>query len=148
MMIEQLVENPWWWLMLAVLFGIGEIVTPGVFLIWIAAAAAITGVLAMLLPLPLAVQFVIFALLCLGSVWLGRRWYADSPVASQDPLLNDRVARLIGETATLAEPIQHGRGRVRVGDSIWDCAGPDLAAGSAVRIVGAQGSVLTVEAFS
>lgn len=147
-MIEQLVENPWWWLMLAVLFGIGEIVTPGVFLIWIAAAAAITGVLAMLLPLPLAVQFVIFALLCLGSVWLGRRWYADSPVASQDPLLNDRVARLIGETATLAEPIQHGRGRVRVGDSIWDCAGPDLEAGAAVRIVGAQGSVLTVEAFS
>ena len=148
MMIEQLVENPWWWLMLAVLFGIGEIVTPGVFLIWIAAAAAITGVLAMLLPLPLAVQFVIFALLCLGSVWLGRRWYADSPVASQDPLLNDRVARLIGETATLAEPIQHGRGRVRVGDSIWDCAGPDLEAGAAVRIVGAHGSVLTVEAFS
>ncbi|MEZ5655971.1 MAG: NfeD family protein [Sphingobium sp.] len=147
-MIEQLVENPWWWLMLAVLFGIGEIVTPGVFLIWIAAAAAITGVLAMLLPLPLAVQFVIFAFLCLGSVWLGRRWYADSPVASQDPLLNDRVARLIGETATLAEPIQHGRGRVRVGDSVWDCAGPDLAAGSAVRIVGARGSVLTVESFS
>lgn len=144
-MIEQMVQNPWWWLGLAVLLGIGEIVTPGVFLIWIAGAAAITGALAMLWPVPLAVQFLVFALLCLTAVWIGRRWYAGNPVASQDPLLNDRVARLFGETATLAEPIAHGRGRVRVGDGVWDCSGPDMKAGAAVRITGATGAVLIVE---
>jgi len=145
-MVEQMIANPWWWLGLAVLLGIGEIVTPGVFLIWIAGAAAIVGALAMLVPLPIAVQFVIFALLCLAAVWAGRRWYADNPVASQDPLLNDRTARLIGEVVTVAEPIRNGRGRVRVGDSIWDCSGPDMDAGAAVRITGARGTMLNVEA--
>jgi inner membrane protein len=146
-MVEHMIANPWWWLGLAVVLGIGEIVTPGVFLIWIAVAAAVVGVLAMLVPVPLALQFLIFALLCLGAVWAGRRWYADNPVPSQDPHLNDRTARLIGEVVMLVEPIRNGRGRVRVGDSVWDCAGPELDAGAAVRITGAQSSVLDVEAL-
>lgn len=144
-MIAQLAANPWWWLVLAVLLGIAEIVTPGVFLIFIAAAAALTGALAMMLPLPVEIQLLLFAAFSLLSVAVGRRWYAADATETQDPLLNDRVARLIGETATLAEPIRHGRGRARVGDSVWDCAGPDMDAGTAVRILGAQGSVLTVE---
>lgn len=144
-MIEHMMANPWWWLAAAVLLGIGEIVTPGVFLIWIAAAAAITGAVAMLTGIALPLQFLIFALLCLLSVWAGRRWYADNPVASQDPLLNDRTARLVGEVVIVVEAISHGRGRVRVGDSIWDCSGADTDTGVAVRITGAQGSVLTVE---
>ena len=145
-MIEHLIENPWWWFGFAVLLGIGEIITPGVFLIWIAAAAAITGIVAMLAPIPPAAQFVIFALLCLAAVWLGRRWYADNPVESQDPMLNDRVARLIGERAILAEAISNGHGRVRIGDSAWDCSGPDMDTGTAVKIIGANGTVLQVEA--
>lgn len=144
-MIAQLADNPWWWLALAVVLAIAEIVTPGVFLIFVAAAAAITGAIAMLLPVPIAVQFLAFAALCLLSVAVGRRWYAGSERPSQDPLLNDRVARMIGETATLAEPMRNGRGRARIGDSVWDCSGPDLDAGAAVRIVGARGSVLEVE---
>ncbi len=72
MMIEHLIANPWWWLAAAVLLGIGEIVTPGVFLIWIAVAAAITGVIAMLADIVLPLQFLFFALLCLVSVWAGR----------------------------------------------------------------------------
>ena len=144
-MIAQLAANPWWWLVLAVLLGIAEIVTPGVFLIFIAAAAALTGALAIVLPLPVEIQFLLFALFSLLSVALGRRWYASDATVSKDPLLNDRVARMIGETATIAEPIVHGRGRARVGDSVWDCAGPDLDAGVTVRITGARGSVLQVE---
>lgn len=144
-MVEHLVNNPWWWLGLAVMLGIGEIVTPGVFLIWIALAAAVTGGIAMLTGLPLALQFLLFAGLCLGSVWIGRRWYVDHPVESEDPLLNDRIARMVGEVVIVAEPITHGRGRVRVGDSIWDCSGADIQAGEAVRITGAQGAILLVE---
>ena len=40
----------------------------------------------------------IFALASAAAVTAGRRWYRDNPVPSDDPLLNDRVARLIGET--------------------------------------------------
>ena len=144
-MIEHMIANPWWWLAAAVLLGFGEIVTPGVFLIWVAMAAAVTGVIAMLTGIAIPFQFLLFALLCLLSVWAGRRWYVDNPVASQDPLLNDRTARLIGEIVIVTEPIRHGKGRVRVGDSIWDCSGADADIGAAVRITGAQGSLLLVE---
>lgn len=147
-MIEQMIDNPWWWFGLAVVFAIGEIVTPGVFLIWIAAAAAVTGGIAILVTIPISAQFLIFAVFCLAAVWIGRRWYADNPVASQDPLLNDRVGRLVGETAIVVEPIRNGSGRARVGDGVWDCSGPDMDAGTAVRIAGARGAVLAVEPIS
>lgn len=144
-MVEYLAQNPWWWMGLAVVLAIAEIVSPGVFLIWIAAAAAIAGGIALLGGTGLALQFLIFALLCVACVWAGRRWYADNPVESQDPLLNDRVARMIGDVVIVDQPISHGRGRVRVGDSIWDCSGVDTDAGGAVRIIGANGSILLVE---
>ena len=66
-------------------------------------------------------------------------------MGSQDPLLNDRTARLVGEIVTVVEPIDNGRGRVKVGDSVWPCRGPDAPVGSQVRVVGAEASVLKVE---
>jgi membrane protein implicated in regulation of membrane protease activity len=78
-------------------------------------------------------------------VAIGRRWYAQNPVASADPLLNDRVARLIGEVVTVVEPIAAGKGKVRVGDGEWLACGPDTPVGAHVRITGATGTSLTVE---
>lgn len=138
-------EDHWWWLVFAALLGVGEVLVPGVFLIWVALAAAVTGLIALALPLSVPVQFLIFAGLCLVAVWGGRRWYAANPVASQDPLLNDRTARLIGETVVVVEAIEGGHGRVRVGDSVWSCRGPDAPAGARVRITGADASILQVE---
>jgi len=140
-----LIEDHWWWLVFAALLGIAEVILPGVFLIWIAVAAAITGLVAMALPIAVPGQFLIFAVLCIVAVWGGRRWYADNPVASQDPLLNDRTARLIGETVTVIEPITNGEGRVKVGDSVWTAHGPDAPTGARVRVVDARAAVLWVE---
>jgi len=67
---------------------------PGVFLIWIALAAAGTSVLALLTGIALPFQVMLFAILSMASVYAGRRWYAAHDVASDDPLLNDRAARL------------------------------------------------------
>ncbi len=140
-----MLDDHWGWLVFAALLGVGEVLMPGVFLIWVALAAAVTGLIALLLPVSVPVQLLIFALLCLLSVWGGRRWYAANPVDSQDPLLNDRTARLIGEVVLVVEPIEAGRGRVKVGDSVWSCRGPDAPAGSRVRVTGADASVLQVE---
>jgi membrane protein implicated in regulation of membrane protease activity len=140
-------ENHWWWLVFAVLLGIGEILIPGVFLIWIAIAAAITGLAAMLTPISAFGQFILFAALCLVATWAGRRWYKANPVESADPLLNDRAARLIGETVLVVEPIIGGEGRVKVGDGVWTARGPDSAAGVRVRIASVQGAVLHVESL-
>ena len=138
-------EPHWVWLLAATAMGIAELLVPGVFLIWLAAAAAVTGFVTLIFGVPIAFQFAIFALLSLGAVWVGRRWYHNNPVESSDPLLNDRAARLIGETLVLVSPIENGRGRVRVGDGVWMCRGEDAEAGTRVRVIGAEGSCLRVE---
>ncbi|WP_375197305.1 NfeD family protein [Sphingobium sp.] len=141
----SMLEDHWGWLVFAALLGMAEVLIPGVFLIWVALAAAVTGLVALLLPISLPLQLLLFAALCLFSVWGGRRWYVSNPVDSQDPLLNDRTARLVGEVVTVVEAIDNGRGRVKVGDSVWSCRGPDAPVGTRVRVTGAEASVLKVE---
>jgi inner membrane protein len=138
-----MMDTHWWWLAAAIVLAIAELVVPGAFLIWIAAAAALTGVAALLLGIPLTVQFVLFGLFSVASVFFGRRFYGNA-VESSDPLLNDRAARLVGEIVVVVEDIEHGRGRVKVGDGVWSARGPDAPTGARVRITGAQGSCLIV----
>ncbi|HYW16470.1 MAG TPA: NfeD family protein [Allosphingosinicella sp.] len=138
-------EPHWMWMLAAILLGIAELIVPGVFLIWLAAAAAATGLIALAFGIALPFQFAAFALLAIAAVFFGRRWYDNNPMPSADPLLNDRAARLTGRTVVVAQAIVNGEGRVRVGDSVWSCRGPDCAEGSRVRIAGADGSCLKVE---
>ena len=138
-------EPHWMWMLGAIFLGIAELIVPGVFLIWLAAAAAATGLLTLAFGIGLPFQFAAFALLAIAAVYAGRRWYIANPMPSADPLLNDRAARLVGRTVVVAAAIVNGEGRVKVGDSVWSCRGPDCAEGSRVRIVGADGSCLKVE---
>ncbi|HEX8573765.1 MAG TPA: NfeD family protein [Allosphingosinicella sp.] len=133
------------WLLGAIFLGIAELIVPGVFLIWLAAAAAATGLLTLAFGIDLPFQFATFALLAIAAVYSGRRWYVNNPMPSSDPLLNDRAARLTGRTVVVTQAIENGEGRVKVGDSVWSCRGPDCSEGSRVRIVGADGSCLKVE---
>jgi membrane protein implicated in regulation of membrane protease activity len=135
----------WIWLTVGLLLAIAELLAPGVFLIWLAAAAALTGLGALAFGLPLAFQFGLFALLAILAVHAGRRWYANNPVESSDPLLNDRGGRLVGETVTVVSAIENGRGSVRVGDSVWLARGEDADVGAQVRVTGADGACLLVE---
>ena len=134
------------WLILAAVLAITELLVPGIFLVFVAAGAAVTGVVTLIIPdFALTFQVMVFVIASSGAVALGRRWYINNPVPSADPLLNDRVARLIGEVVTVVEPISAGKGKVRVGDGEWLASGPDAPAGTHVRIVGAIGTSLTVE---
>jgi inner membrane protein len=137
-------EPHWWWLLGAALLGIFEIFLPGVFLIWMAAAAAVTGIAVAFLPLSLPIQLVLFAMLAMASVFAGRRYYERNPVPTSDPMLNDRTARLIGQKVTVVKAIENGEGRVRVGDSVWAATGPDADEGSRVVVTGADGACLRV----
>jgi membrane protein implicated in regulation of membrane protease activity len=135
-----------WWLAAGILLAIGEVIVPGVFLIFLAIAAAITGIAAIALPdLPLAAQLISFAVWSGVTVAIGKRWYRDYPIESADPKLNDRAARLIGEVVVVSDAIVGGEGRVRIGDGTWSAHGPDLPAGASARIVGVAGSTLLVE---
>ncbi len=135
----------WWWVGAGALLGILEILLPGIFLIWIAVAAWATAIIVALAPMTLAWQLVIFVLLAFITVFLGRQYYARNPVESADPHLNIRAARLIGQTVTVESAIENGKGRVRVGDGVWNATGPDAPSGAKVRITAADGTLLTVE---
>jgi membrane protein implicated in regulation of membrane protease activity len=139
------IELHWAWLGLAAALALLELVFPGVFLVWIALAAAATSIVTLLLGVPLPFQVMLFALFAIASVYAGRRWYAAHHVPSDDPLLNDRAARLVGTRVNVVSAIRGGQGRVKVGDGVWNCRGPDCDEGTSVRITGADGTCLRVE---
>lgn len=135
----------WFWLVAGVLLAIAEILMPGFFMIWLAVAAIGTGLLALILPISMPFQVLLFAGLAVAAVYAGRRWFVLNPIESTDPELNNRGARLAGEVVVVVEAIANGRGRVKVGDGVWNAKGPDAAVGAQVRVKGSDGSTLLVE---
>lgn len=136
----------WTWWIVAVVLGILELLVPGIFFIWLAAAAAVVGALALVLPIPLTGQIALFAVLSVLAVWASRRWLSRNPIISDHPLLNQRAQSYVGHSFTLDQAIVNGRGKLRIGDGLWLAAGPDLPAGTSVRVVGQSDGVLQVEA--
>lgn len=139
------VDPQWGWLVLGVVLATAEMLVPGYFLIWLAAAALLTGALSLATPIPLAIQVALFAGLSVAAVLAAKRWLRDNPIVSADPLMNDRGARLVGETVVVTQSIAGGNGRVRLGDSEWGVRGPDAEPGTRMRVSGHDGAVLLVE---
>lgn len=135
----------WVWISIGLVLAALEILVPGVYLIWLAVAAVITGVLTFALGLMLPAQVVIFVSLALISAFSARRFLRESPIESADPLLNRRGSRLVGDSAIVTQAIDGGTGRVRHGDSEWLAKGADMAVGTRVRITGNDGAILLVE---
>jgi inner membrane protein len=144
-MIPEFLQNhSTGWLSIGLVLCIAEMIVPGVFLMWLGIAALLTGLIVFLVPIPLAAQLALFAVLAVASVYIGRRWSASAEIPSDDPMLNDRLARLVGEPVVVEDAIVGGRGRVRVGDSVWPATGPDAPAGTRLTVTGASGGVLQV----
>jgi inner membrane protein len=141
------IEPAWLWLIGGVVLLIAELIAPGFFLMFIGGAAVATGLLGLFLPLSVAVQLGVFAVLALLAARIGgRRAYSYRYDYSADPLLNDRVARLLGRVVVVVEAVDSNGGRVRVGDSEWSARGGPAAVGERVRIVDVDGNCLKVEA--
>ena len=151
-MILTLIKDagPWAWWILGIVLLVAEIVVPGNFLVWVGIAGLLTGLLSNLFWETSwwvwETQWLVFAALSALSLWLGRTWLSRHRGLTDEPTLNQRGASLIGRTADLIDPIHNGRGRVKIGDTIWMVSGPDLPAGSRVKVVASDGSDLKVEA--
>lgn len=139
------IDPHWFWLSIGLALGVFEMLLPGFFLIWLAGAAIITGLVVWVLPIPFVGQVALFAVLAIGAVFWARRYLKDNPIESSDPLLNQRGSRYIGEVVTVVTAIQDGRGRAKIGDGEWPVRGPDAAVGTRVRVVSAEGGSLVVE---
>lgn len=135
----------WVWIAIGLILAALEMLVPGVYLIWLAVAAIVTGLLTLGLDLALPSQVVIFVSVSLIAAFSARRFLRDSPIESSDPLLNQRGGRLAGEMAVVTQAFEGGSGRIKHGDSEWLARGPDLGVGERVRITGSNGAVLIVE---
>lgn len=146
--MEAFLENVdhWDWWILALLMFVVELVMPGVIFLWLAVAATLTGALVWIIPsLGWEISFVIFAVLSVIAIIVGRKIWRPGHVESEDPTLNKRAEQYIGQTFTLDTALENGRGRLHVGDGSWLARGPDLAAGTKVKVVAVDGSILEVE---
>src|ERR1700710_2314791 len=130
----------WWWLTAGVVLGIMELLPPGFFLVWMGAAAAATGIVVALVPLPLAYQLGLFVVFAFAAVFAGPLYYSRHSVPTSDPNLNARAARLIGQTVVVESAIENGKGRVLVGDGVWNARGADAPAGASVVVTAADGT--------
>ena len=142
------INNPEYvWLSLAALLALAELFVPGVFLIWVAAAAAVTGILSLFIDLTVAGQLTLFGLSTIFAVLGGRRWYLMHNVESENPLLNDRAAQLVGKTVTIVETVSATSGRVKVADGEWPAKGPDMEKGTVAKVAAVENGVLRLQAL-
>jgi len=139
-------ENGWGWLVLAAILFALDVMAPGFYLVWFGLAASVVGGLLFLVPLANPWPLVVFCAASLASLMVGRAlWGSHKERESDRPLLNQRGRQLVGQTFQLSDPISGGRGRMKVGDTVWTVTGPNLPAGQMVRVTQVDGIVLTVE---
>jgi len=123
-----------------------EVMAPGVFMLWLGVAAGAVLVLVLVFPgkIPLLWQAVAFAFGSMALIPLYRHFMGGREAPTDRPLLNRRSVQLVGHVYPLAEAIVSGRGRIKIGDALWTVVGPDLPAGTRVRVINADAMTLEV----
>ena len=136
----------WNWLIVGLLLMAVELVAPGVFMFWLGLAALLVGLLSFAIAFTWQTQILLFALFAIAAVPLWRRIGRQGRASASNPFLNKRSDALVGRVFTLEKPIVDGVGTVRIDDTIWRITGPDIAAGNRIKVIRADGAMLTVDA--
>ena len=138
--------NFWDWLALGTVLLILEVFGAGGYLLWVGLAALIVGGLTFLAPeLPWTLQLPLFGVLAILTAVFWWRRQRGTGESGDQPNLNRRGHELIGRTFIVQQAIVEGRGKIKVGDSVWMAVGPDAAVGTTVRVTEQNGTVLSVE---
>lgn len=146
-LVSLYAAQPFWlWLAVGVvLLGI-EATASTEWLLWPAVSAGLTALLSALAPqLGLPVEIGVFAALTVGSTIMSRRLIKRVNPADQ-PDINDRDSRLIGQRAQVVEDFVEGRGRVFVSGAEWpaEIEGAAPPAGESVIVEAVSGPRLKV----
>jgi membrane protein implicated in regulation of membrane protease activity len=139
--------GPWRWIVFGLVLLAIELVAPGTVLLWLGIAAIVVGLVAFLFDPGWQIELVAFAVLGLAAAvgwWMFGR--PDNAATSDRPMLNRRAERHVGKVFTLDAAIVNGDGRIRIDDTVWRVSGPDLPAGTRIRVTAAEGSTLMVAA--
>jgi inner membrane protein len=136
--------SPWGWLSLAAVAAALEILIPGAYMIWLAAAALATALTAAAVPLTIDGQLAAFAVWILVALLASRNLRGRKLLAGSNSGLNRHGVRVTGQAAIVTQAIEGGRGRVRLGDIEWIAEGPDAPVGTRLRVEGTDGAILKV----
>ncbi|MFN0194111.1 MAG: NfeD family protein [Aestuariivirga sp.] len=140
------VTGIWFWWIAAGVLLIFELMLPGVFFVWLAAAAAVVGLLDAAFNFGWQIELVLFAIFAVIFLFGGRKFLASRKALQGDmPNLNQRIYGYVGQLHPLEDAIVNGRGKVRIDDTLWEVMGPELAKGARVRVTGVDGMRLKVE---
>nr|WP_282449366.1 NfeD family protein [Roseibium sp. CAU 1639] len=147
-MIESTIEalGPWSWFVLGlILLGL-EILAPGTIFLWFGLSALVVGLVSLVFDFAWQIDVSLFLVLSLASLLIGRRLMQRLASEKGDPGLNQRGSRYVGREFTLAAPLSEGAGNLSIDDTIWRITGPDLPAGTKVRVESIDGARLVVRA--
>lgn len=139
--------NMWWWLGLAAVLLIAELLTGTTYILWPAAAAFVTALISSFTGWP--IELAVFAILGVGFLVAGDRWLKPRLKSGSDSGLNSRATYLVGERVTVVGGFADGRGRVRHGDTEWSAKtedGSDLADGAKAVVASLDGTRLVITA--
>ncbi len=137
----------WWiWVIIGVIFIIGEIFTAGFFLIWFGIAAIIAGIIAFfeLSVVWQGVAFVIISAILLA----GTRRLAERYTKKQPPGIG--ADRLIGKVGVALEEIDNDKntGRVRIDEEQWraeSLGGNVITKDSKIQVMKLEGTRVVVK---
>ena len=148
--METIIEyfyNATGWLVLSVILIGLEFLVPGVHFMWVGFAALVLSGITFFAPdLAWTWQTLIFVALGVVSVLIGRKYWMEKEVSTEDATLNKRGSQYVGRTCEVEVAFKNGKGKIRVEDTLWTATGPsDFAKGASVKIVGQDGTRFKVE---
>jgi membrane protein implicated in regulation of membrane protease activity len=135
----------WNWFIAGGLLLVVEVLAPGVFMFWLGLAALVVGTLSLLIDWSWQAQVIAFAVVAIALIPVWRRLARSGEKPNDQPFLNRRAYAFVGRVFTLERPIVDGRGTVGIDDTVWRIGGPDCPAGTRVKVVDVDGSILRVE---
>lgn len=140
----------WHWVGLGIVLLAIEVGVGTFDLLWIAAGAFLTALFVIVVPAPMngwQGQLTFFGVVAIAFVLSGRTLFKGlRNRTTSHPNLNDRLAGMAGQRGQAATNFDMGRGKVKVGDTVWTAEGPDMPEGATARVTGINGTVLVVGA--
>ena len=148
MMSWLLSLGSWNWFILAAVLLLLEVLAPGTFMLWLGLSAILVGAISLAVIWSWQAQVIAFAVFAVASIPAWRYFARKVEKPVDRPYLNRHAEGYVGRVFTLEKPIVGGLGTIRIEDTVWRVNGPDLPAGSRVKVARADGAELAVEATS
>lgn len=139
--------EPAHWFAIGLAFLVAEVVTGTTYLLWPAAAAAVTAAFALIVPGEPLMHWAVFAAGTLVLTLTGHYYVRGRWLKRIDPVtLNERSQTLVGNSALAEGAFVAGVGRVKLDDTVWRATSADaIGVGERVEIVSVEGATLHVK---